>query len=183
MKANKLLNKKVCPWPKHAVFVHKTPWVPLWRTVYLLWFQQEADSAMWNQLAQVKWVGWIAKFIFIGEKADLLSYCVCLPVLGLQRVWWHACWAIITKQNVRAGELSTRRSGLRLPGWRCSVSTWATGWKWHLVHGFSLYNVVFTLKISFMIFLQQQYMLLVHHYLFKHFLCQVANYLLNDYWK
>lgn len=32
-------------------------------------------------------VGWIAKFIFIGEKADLLSYCVCLPVLGLRRVW------------------------------------------------------------------------------------------------
>lgn len=89
VKANKLVNKKVSPWPKRTVCVQNALSSTVKNSVFAL-VPQEADRPY------VKTVGsgeadWIAKFIFISEKADLLSYCVCLPVLGLQRAWWHAC--------------------------------------------------------------------------------------------
>lgn len=90
------------------------------------------------------------------------NWCVC-DGLGTAEDLAACLLSRIYQQNVRTQELRAMCSVAGLPGYRCAVSAWAAGWKLHLVHSFSLYDAVVTLKISFMRFLQQQYMVLVKH--------------------
>lgn len=67
VKANKLFNKKLYPWPKYAIFVYKN---------LLIQFQCEEQIVpssslekrfpKWKQFLQMG-MDWIVKLVFIGE--------------------------------------------------------------------------------------------------------------------
>jgi hypothetical protein len=83
VKANKLFNKKLYPWPKYAIFVYKNILSSIMKNrLFTLVPLRNRHFPKWKQFLKME-MDWIVKLVFIGEKANVHVLLTC----GCQSLW------------------------------------------------------------------------------------------------